>query len=257
MKFMAKDRRVKNRNEQLSFHASVDEPRFRNRLANPFIVQKEIAIANRIAEFLPEGGYFLEVGCGEGANLAYLRQLWENGLVLGCDFSPAKAAFAGRMVDRALTTCADATALPFADASMDVVLLRDLLHHVDWNRDGVVSEAVRVVRPGGTVVIIEGDGRALLNRLFMALLPVERGLKNSTPAKLMQLAVRHGEARLHPLEPSLLVRAVGYVLGPRQGIAALPYRAAGLVEAALRVVLPASRWTYMMVTIRRASGRAA
>ncbi|HTU99894.1 MAG TPA: metalloregulator ArsR/SmtB family transcription factor [Luteitalea sp.] len=45
-------------------------------------------------------------------------------------------------------------ALPLDDASVDVVLLSQALHHVS-QPDAALCEAVRVLRPGGTVLILE------------------------------------------------------------------------------------------------------
>lgn len=39
--------------------------------------------------------------------------------------------------------------LPFAEASIDIVTCRAALHHFN-NAEGVLEEAVRVLRPGGT-----------------------------------------------------------------------------------------------------------
>jgi 2-polyprenyl-6-hydroxyphenyl methylase / 3-demethylubiquinone-9 3-methyltransferase len=46
---------------------------------------------------------------------------------------------------------ADAAALPFADARFDVVVAGEVLEHVT-DLEGVVAEALRVLRPGGTFV---------------------------------------------------------------------------------------------------------
>lgn len=46
----------------------------------------------------------------------------------------------------------DVTALPFADACADVVLAGEILEHVT-DVEAVVAEIVRVLRPGGTVVL--------------------------------------------------------------------------------------------------------
>ena len=49
---------------------------------------------------------------------------------------------------------ADATDLPFGDASFDAVLAVDFFHLVsEWRR--AVEEAVRVLRPGGRIVLTE------------------------------------------------------------------------------------------------------
>jgi SAM-dependent methyltransferase len=54
----------------------------------------------------------------------------------------------GRSRGRIATTLADATRLPFADASFDVVTARAVLQFIS-DRQTAVSEAYRVLRPGG------------------------------------------------------------------------------------------------------------
>src|SRR3954463_8681096 len=93
----------------------------------------------------------LEIGCGEGGNLHHLRDRGK--LRLGIDFSPAKAAFAAQHAG-AHAVCADATRLPLGDGSFDVILIRDLLHHVK-DRVGVLGEARRVLKSGGRLTLIE------------------------------------------------------------------------------------------------------
>jgi ubiquinone/menaquinone biosynthesis C-methylase UbiE len=71
------------------------------------------------------------------------------------DFDEAMVATAaGRLApfgDRVECRQADATALPFGDASFDVVLSWIMLHHtVAW--EDALAEAVRVLRPGGRLV---------------------------------------------------------------------------------------------------------
>jgi len=50
----------------------------------------------------------------------------------------------------------DATRLPVADESVDAVLILDALHHMARPAT-VVSEAARVLRPGGVLVCLEFD----------------------------------------------------------------------------------------------------
>lgn len=79
------------------------------------------------------------------------------GLVLdiGCGFFTDKFAFGADVAyvgldisDRARDVRADAHRLPFADASVDWVLLVGVLEHVD-DPDRVLKEARRVLKPGG------------------------------------------------------------------------------------------------------------
>ncbi len=53
-----------------------------------------------------------------------------------------------------LSACADAHALPFADASFDNVAGIDVLHHLA-SPSQALGETARVLRPGGRVVLIE------------------------------------------------------------------------------------------------------
>lgn len=59
---------------------------------------------------------------------------------------------------------ADAANLPFADESVDAVLVVDALHHFG-DPERAVESAVRVVRPGGLLVVREIDPTSLVGRL--------------------------------------------------------------------------------------------
>jgi ubiquinone/menaquinone biosynthesis C-methylase UbiE len=55
------------------------------------------------------------------------------------------------------------SALPFDEASFDVVLLRDILPSLPPDgRAGVLAEVMRVLRPGGRVVVIDNASSGLL-----------------------------------------------------------------------------------------------
>jgi ubiquinone/menaquinone biosynthesis C-methylase UbiE len=67
----------------------------------------------------------------------------------------------------------DSAALDFADASFDRVVLFFLLHEMpeDWRRR-TLAEALRVVRPGGRVVIVESARPAAWNPMRYLFAPV-------------------------------------------------------------------------------------
>lgn len=231
--------------------------RFLNRIENPFIAGKEERLARLIAAKFPqEGKSFLEIGCGEGSNIYFLKQELPDVAFTGIDFSPGKIAFLAAANLDVTSVCGDATAIPFKDASFDLVLCRDLLHHVDFSRDRVLGEALRVTRDKGVVVLIESDGRRFLNRLFRMTFQAERGMCNSFPEKLMELAAQFGRAELVYVEASFLVRALAFFLGwPGKGIsqyiATCCYSAGQLWERAVTALIPKNRWTYMMITINK------
>lgn len=96
------------------------------------------------------GERLLDVGCGTGTLTAGFGALGLDavGVDVVSDFVEAARVRYPELTFRA----GSAEALPFDEASFDYVVLLSLLEHVDdWRR--VVSEAVRVLRPGGVLVV--------------------------------------------------------------------------------------------------------
>ncbi len=101
-----------------------------------------------------------EIGCGDGLNLAVLTGLGFR-RVLGFEFSPALLARA----PRGRTAAADAQLMPVGTASLDAVVIDNVLHHLPDYRAGA-SELARVLKPGGRLFCIEprpGTLRRLLD----------------------------------------------------------------------------------------------
>ncbi|MFT4922515.1 MAG: SAM-dependent methyltransferase, partial [Haloarculaceae archaeon] len=61
----------------------------------------------------------------------------------------------------------DGARLPFRSASVDAVVVTDALHHVG-DQEGVLTEAARVLRPGGVFVVREFDPTTLRGRGLVA-----------------------------------------------------------------------------------------
>lgn len=85
-----------------------------------------------------EPGTTLEIGGGTGNLKSYRDEVVATDLVLS------------RWVDAA----ADAQQLPFADAAFTNIVGVDVLHHIE-NVPSFLAEAVRVLRPGGRLVLLE------------------------------------------------------------------------------------------------------
>jgi len=96
----------------------------------------------------------LDIGCG-GGGLA--RQLVALGhAVTGLDPAPQAIAAARERVPAARFVIGGAEALPFGDASFDACVFLNSLHHVPVaHMPAALREALRVLRPGGEVVIVE------------------------------------------------------------------------------------------------------
>lgn len=101
---------------------------------------------------LPRGGSVLEVGCGRGVALPAFARLLAPRRLVGVDIDAAVLAVARTRVAEAGISAeletADARALPFPDASFDLVIDFGTCHHIS-RPDHALREIVRVLRPGG------------------------------------------------------------------------------------------------------------
>jgi len=102
------------------------------------------------------GARVLDIGCGPG-DIA--RALADSGAdVLGIEPDPVQAAknAAAPPTPHVALIEARAEALPADDASMDAVFFFRSLHHVPVPAmDAALAEAARVLKPGGTLCVIE------------------------------------------------------------------------------------------------------
>ena len=116
---------------------------------------------------LPPAAAVLDLGCGTGVvTRAIAARDGFAGTVTGVDQSPEFIAAAraarrrGGVGDRVEFVVGDVHALDLPAASFDAVVAHTLVSHV---RDplAVLAEAARVVRPGGSVAIFDGDYASL------------------------------------------------------------------------------------------------
>ena len=93
-----------------------------------------------------------DIGCGNGRYLAELARRGHAGPMVGADLSPGMLLAAGGRTPEAGLLVADATALPFPDATADLTLAMHMLYHVP-EPDRAVRELRRITRPGGRVIV--------------------------------------------------------------------------------------------------------
>ena len=91
----------------------------------------------------------LDLGCGPGLWLGRIEAAGHTPLGLEPDPSRAAAAYRSAPV-----VVADAAAIPFGDATVGVVWCLHVLHHV-VDPSVVLAEVVRVLRPGGRLLLAE------------------------------------------------------------------------------------------------------
>jgi SAM-dependent methyltransferase len=110
--------------------------------------------------YLP-GSLVLEVGCGVGAQTVILAGNSPRAAFTAIDISEASLAEAQRQTQEAGFTNvtfqhADVFDLPFVSAHFDHVFVCFVLEHLP-NPAGALEALMRVLKPGGSITVIEGD----------------------------------------------------------------------------------------------------
>ncbi|MEI6043107.1 MAG: class I SAM-dependent methyltransferase [Chloroflexota bacterium] len=231
--------------------------RFQWQTTNPLIQYYEKILLTDLNLRITEGVTLLEVGCGEGANLANLETTKKIKLAVGVDFSQNKSRFWLDSTDQANVAetcaglCGDATSLPLASASFDLVFCRDLLHHIAPEQQAqVVAEMFRVCRPGGHVLLIESNGRNPIIFLHGLLIKAERGEWRSSPTLFKSLLLKAGakQPKIKGCEPLPVFRLLLHyqfgipTLGKQKWIAQV-FR---VVDKVAGWILPVSCWSYVI-----------
>jgi ubiquinone/menaquinone biosynthesis C-methylase UbiE len=110
----------------------------------------------------------LDVGCGQGAHVARMRQLGFD--VSGIDDSAGQIERAtARLGSADVVRLGSVLSIPAPDASYDFVYIVNVLHHlssIDEQRRAI-AELLRVLRPGGLLFIHEINTRNILFRFYM------------------------------------------------------------------------------------------
>lgn len=104
--------------------------------------------------FLAPGVRVLDVGCGEGDDLARMGLLLPGAELCGIDLSADRVERARQAAPRARLRVGDARALPFGDSSFHVVVLATVLSSIldPATRRVTAAEALRVLREDGVLL---------------------------------------------------------------------------------------------------------
>lgn len=141
-------------------------------------------------------GRVLDVGCGTGV---LAGRLAERGLeVTGLDPSQGMLSVMEREHPAVSRVRADGGSIPFADGDFDMAITVAALHHVA-HPDAVhrtLVEMMRVVRPGGHVVVWDHNPRNPYWKILMAKVPQDDGSERLVPEDEIVRGLQAGGGRI-------------------------------------------------------------
>jgi SAM-dependent methyltransferase len=193
-----------------------------------------------IRRYVPlEGKRVLDIGCGLGAYVANFRRFTDE--AYGMDVDPPRVREGTRRgVEKLMLGAAET--LPFADGTLDVIVLNEVIEHVQDDRK-TLREALRVLRPGGAVVIyapnrlypFETHGVYLGKRYVFGNIPLVNWLPDPLRARFVPHARAYTAADMRRLTRRLPAETVvhGYVYPGFDNVAARSPQGAKLLRQTL------------------------
>ncbi len=108
---------------------------------------------------LPREGHIVDLGCGYGPLTYMLSLLSRRRRMLGVDYDQSKIALANNCFSKnGNMTFVHANIATFEIPKADAFILNDVLHYMDYEKQGdVLSRCFKALNPGGMVVIRDGD----------------------------------------------------------------------------------------------------
>lgn len=92
----------------------------------------------------------LDIGCGTGETISFIKSLYPKSQVFGLDTSPLAVDYAKARGHQVIV--GNALKLPYKDNTFDAVLLLDVIEHIKDDQ-GVLIEAKRILKPDGVVIL--------------------------------------------------------------------------------------------------------
>lgn len=100
---------------------------------------------------------WLDLGCGDGLTAFFIKKYFPQTEYHGIDISSNSIDKArSRGIENVNFILYDGAHIPFEDNTFDVVFMACVMHHImPSQREGILKEILRVLRPGGRLIIFE------------------------------------------------------------------------------------------------------
>lgn len=146
---------------------------------------------------MPSDGILLDIGGGTGRITSNFLGLVDQIVNVDVTFEMLQVAR-----NKGISSiCSVGEKLPFSDSSISRIIIIDALHHIN-NQERVVADAVRVLKPGGLILIVEPNydhiGGKLI-RIFEAVLFMRSKFLNDKSIENM-LRIHLNDVNLHHVD---------------------------------------------------------
>lgn len=136
------------------------------------VLGRALSDLQRMAPDAPRGGVMLDIGTGQGHSLPEMAARFAPAQIHALDPEPDFEARAAAMVKACPVPvtlhAAHAERIPLPDASVDIVLCHQTLHHI-VDQKAALAEVFRVLKPGGLLLLAEST-RAYIHSWVIRLL---------------------------------------------------------------------------------------
>ncbi len=175
------------------------------------------------AEGRSEPGAVLDFGVGIGNSLPHLARLFPQAEVTGVDVSQRSLQVAAhRFPGVARLLAYDGEAIPLEGAGFDMIFSACVFHHIDPAEHGAIfTELLRLLRPGGLMVVFEHNPLNPVTRYIVATCPFDENAELLAAPALKKTQAAAGFRRVD-------VAYTGFFPGPLRALRPLERFMTGL-----------------------------
>lgn len=228
---------------EYNFHASPDDHlKYTKHTLKVYKILRSIILNNYARA--PKRIKVLDIGAGRGELCSLLSNEFEASMTDVDLYSCLLAKRNQRPDNEFLVFCSECSYLPLEDCSIDIVIVKETLHHLT-NPHMLLCEVVRVLNPGGTAIIIEPVLGLLRNRSKAESLDAMRefgAIHQHLRLRELSETLRHSFERVRAARSvinmtSRILRKIGISLFSldmfKNSISSLPIRLGNLITSML------------------------